>query len=183
MITLEDAGTIALDIVETVCGCLETTTNGSPSTCGVYWSTPPDDLDCGDCGTNGALLAWLTAMGLTDNFPNGVASNIRKTPALTVYASLSLRLIRPCWPMVGSNDNDAQPIPTRDTTEGPSLALMEDAAAVMCCLTSQAMSQSGIFGQCERVWLGEIQPDPNRGGCAGFTVPMTVDLGRCCRPT
>ena len=172
---------LAQDVADVACGCLDATTAGAPSECTVYWSTPPDDMDCGDCGTNGALIVWLSRVGVTESFPQVTAqpvgrANVRPT------AELQVRLIRPCWPAVGDTDMPS-PLPSRDVTADYAASLMEDAVAVFCCLLAEAKDRAGIFGGCKGVSLGALTPDRNRGKCAGFTMAITVDLGACCTPT
>lgn len=173
-----ELATLAQDIADAVCACLSGTTNGTPDECTVYWSSPPDDLDCGDCGNNGSLIVWLDQLFVTKEWPSPYGAPIRRE-TLTTAAVLNVRLIRPCWPMVGDLP---QPLPSRATTATHAENLMEDAATTLCCIVAEVKQEAGIFASCSRVALGTLRPDPNRGGCAGFTVPVTVDLGACCEP-
>lgn len=178
MNTYTDLADLAEDIASHVCGCLDGTSLGTPSECTVYWSNPPDDLDCGDCRTNGALIVWIDQLFPAKDWPSPWNGPLKRETTTTT-AVLNLRLIRPCWPSVGDTDIPT-PLPSRATTAAKAADITEDAAAVLCCLVAAARDGDGIFGSCRRVSLGVLRPDSNRGRCAGFTVPITVDLGACC---
>lgn len=182
-----DLPNLMLQIADLVCDCLESTeqegvtATGRPSFCGTYWNTPPDDLDCGDCGTNGALFVWLERMGASvTNWPAPWAGPVSAAPsAFTIPVALVVRLIRPCWPVVGQT-GIATPFPTRETTETASINLNIDAATVFCCLLTAMKDPSSVFGLCSRVTAPVLTPDRNRASCAGFDVRFIVDLAQCC---
>lgn len=179
-----------LQLADLVCDCLESTeqegvtATGRPGFCGCYWSVPPDDLDCGDCGTNGALFVWLERMSASSaNWPAPWPGPTSSSNGFTVPVALAVRLIRPCWPVVGQS-GQFTPFPTRETTETAAINLNIDAATVFCCLLSAALDKdpASVFGQCGRVTAPVLTPDNNRSACAGFTARMTVDLQQCCNP-
>jgi hypothetical protein len=193
-----DLANLLVGVVDLVCGCLETTAQqnddgsavtgtGRPGSCAVYWNTPPDDLDCGDCASNGGLYVWLESLAETvDRWPAPWMGAVSAaTAAFTMPAAIAVRLIRPCWPVVGGGGTGTStltPFPARETTEARAVNLLIDAATVQCCLMSaiQERSASGPFGRCGRCTPPTLRPDNNRGGCAGFTVRFIADLGACC---
>lgn len=175
-----DLGAILGNTVDLVCACLADTPNGTPGTCTVYWSTPPDDLDCGDCDSNGLLVAWLERMAPVKNWPSPYVGPSGHGIPITVKADIAVRLVRPCWPIL--RQDIANPFPARSVTEPLALNLDFDASAVFCCILNDLASNTPAItdGPCLQKMMGALEVDRNRGGCAGFTVRFSVGLGACC---
>lgn len=175
-------GTLLSNTVDLVCACLADTPSGTPGTCTVYWSTPPDDLDCGDCEHNGLLVAWLERISPVQTYPNVYTGIVSHGQTVQLKADFVVRLVRPCWPKL--IQDIANPFPSRAATELAALNLDYDAALVMCCILTDLQSKTPTItgGPCQQVSMGGLQVDRNRGGCAGFEVRFSVGLGACCAP-
>lgn len=179
-----DLANLMVATADLVCDCLNGTLNGRPGFCGLYWSTPPDDFDCGDCGSNGALFVWLESLGPSLSWPNvhtGPVSN--KTGPLRIRANLAVRLIRPCWPVI-QNAGGQPLLPSRLDTEEAAVNVTTDAVTMYCCILTDLLDVNGeINGLCSAASMGLLTPDRNRSGCHGATVRFAVDLGSCCVPS
>lgn len=177
-----DLANLMVRTVDTLCECLGATTNGTPGTCSVYWNIPPDDLECGECGSRGFLIAWPELIFPTQKFPLPYQGQVGPHEVVTQAAvNIAVRLTRPCWPVVTRVANQPA-FPKRDDMEEAAVNLAEDAATVFCCLLSNLadLNSTILGGACGRAKMGQLTPDRNRAGCAGFTARFTVSLDSCC---
>lgn len=171
------------NISDLLCGCLSGTPFGEPGFCGIYWSTPPDDLLCDNCPEGGALFVWLERMFTYRSFPVPWTQPV-DGQSLRVAAAIAVRLIRPCWPVFKPGPGGGT-FPAHTETETFALNLTIDASTVECCLLTDVMDGDSVItgGNCMgAVSLGTLEVDRNRAMCAGFTKRLTVDLGGCCVP-
>lgn len=93
-------------------------------------------------------------------------------------ADIVIELWRPCYPTVV--DNAYSPFPPAEDIDAASKSLLEDAWVLQCALIS-ASCNGTIFppyiGQhCLNVAWGDMKPLGPKGGCAGWSWLLTLEL-------
>jgi hypothetical protein len=158
-------------LLDDVCACLANTTLGQPQDCFISHTQPPDD--CCDF-----LAIWIDRMLPTYSFPN-VSDRVQRCNDVHRMVDVKLRLVRPCWPVV--RDNAAKPFPTAEAIQQAAEGLMIDMNVIWCCVVDSVAQGIGCDGpSCLDVLLEELRPDPPRGGCAGMTMTLRIELEGCC---
>lgn len=149
--------------------CLETTTNGVPSTVSMYHGPPPDD--CGD-----SLFVWVDEVRGTTSFPEALSGTYR-CAAVTGMVRVKLRVTRNCWPVL--KDNARMPFPPVTETYAATAKLIEDVEAVWCCLSNGFADGSIWAGDNpltpEAVLVG-VAPKRPKGGLAYVEAEMLIEL-------
>lgn len=159
-------------ILDTTYTCLEDTVDGPPASKYLYWTTPPDD--CCDI-----LAVWLDAILPTREFPV-VLSGADECGDSWRMMRVKVRLVRACWPTL--RDNATSPFPSPVDMQAATENLLVDANVVWCCLQT-AFAEGTLFPDmqpCTNVRWDDLTPDPPRGGCAGFTLTLMVELDAGC---
>lgn len=158
-------------IVDVGCTALETSPNGKPGFCGLYHAAPP--ADCCD-----ALVVYVERLTMIKSFPQESQSPIKCDEIPMV--SGAMRLFRPCWPTIKIDAHN--PFPGNETTTVAAINLMMDASALYCALASDLGNTDGVIkaGNPLAARLGQLTPQPPRGGCASWTVSFQIELNPCC---
>lgn len=164
---------ILQSILDGVYDCMDGTVDGVPANKFLSFGRPPND--CCDY-----LAIWFDYIQPTSEFPmvdSGPGGECASMRMLTV----SMKLVRSCWPVI--RDNPRNPFPPSVEIQAASEKLTIDANVLWCCLQSGLASgdlwPEGGSG-CNSFRMLELKPDPPNGGCAGFTVRFSLELDGCC---
>lgn len=153
-------------LVDHVCACLEEdTVDGAPEFCFVNYFRPPDDC----CNF---LAVWVDKLQNTTVFPTPNDVLIDRCDASRM-ATVRFKLVRPCWPIVQPPATFPPPAEMQAASE----KLLVDAEVLTCCL--QGLQNGDVVG-CGSFKFVDIIPDEPRGGCAGYTATVMVELDPCC---
>jgi hypothetical protein len=153
--------------------CLENTTLGLPTYKFLSFTRPPND--CCD-----SLSVWFDAMLPTQEFPR-VYDGVDKCGDIHRMMRVKLKLVRPCWPVLA--DNAANPFPPPSSIQEAAEALTIDSNVLWCCLGNGfATGDAWLDGNPSLLdtRIESLVPDEPRGGCAGFTMTIYVELDSCC---
>jgi hypothetical protein len=160
-------------ILDDVCAGLTCSTYGAPKDCFISHTHPADD-----CCDFAAI--WMHGLYPTMRFPLPDESTPDRCGEFSRMMRVYLRVKRPCWPTV--RDNAKSPFPPSSEIQSAAEGLLIDANIVWCRLSSGIAS--GIYlpegSGCLDFKLMELIMDRPRGGCAGFTVRLAVELDACC---
>lgn len=158
-------------ILDEVCECLANTTLGSPRSCFISHTSPPDD--CCDF-----LSIWIERLLPTYSFP-ATSDRVSKCNDIHRMAEVRMRLMRSCWPVV--SDNAANPFPPPEKIQAASEALLIDANVMWCCVEGTFTSGLGCEAwDCLDFQMSELTFDRPRGGCAGVSMSFLMELTGCC---
>jgi hypothetical protein len=161
-------------ILEVAATCLEGTPDGRPTDVWLYHTAPPADCCQG-------IYAWVESIGMSKSFPGDWTGPV-DCVGLVPVAKVALRLYRPCWPVVKDNPNS--PFPPGAESDVAAANLQMDAVKLICCLTGDLSDPGGVIwnaaGDCLKATIGTIQPVTPSGGCAGWTIRMSIELPSCC---
>jgi hypothetical protein len=145
---------------------------GAPEHKFLSFTRPPDD--CCDY-----LAIWFESLQPTREFPLVGVGDAAIDCTDSRLTTVSLKLVRPCWPVV--KDNPKKPFPPPAEIQAAAENLTIDANVVWCCLATGLGSDAL---RADSLTLGfrmiELRPDDPRGGCAGFTVRFAIELDPCC---
>lgn len=162
-------------ILTVACSCLEDTAYGLPKDCFISHGEPPDD--CCDM-----LAIWVDRIRPSHGFGDGqYVTGGRlwdKCCDLSSVADVSLRLVRPCYP--GLVDNAFNPFPEPTEIQAAAEALAIDIWVLECCLSQAHCDGVLLGGNCLELGIGDAVPHGPKGGCAGWTWDLTVELAPCC---
>lgn len=160
-------------IMEHVYACLDNTTLGQPKDKFLSFTRPPDD--CCDY-----LAVWFEDLLPTVNFP-AVFDGEDDCGVVQRMMEVKLKLVRPCWPILKDNANSPFPAPSEIAAAAENLTI--DANVLWCCL-SDGFNGSDVWPEGDSLCLGSklqsLRPDKPRGGCAGMTATVWVELEGCC---
>lgn len=160
-------------IVDDVCAGLTCTTFGAPTDCFISHTEPADD--CCDF-----LAVWMDGIWPTTGFPKVNEMEPDRCGYTTRMMKVFIRVKRACWPVV--RDNATNPFPPATEIQAASEALLIDANVAWCRVASGVAS--GIYvpdgSGCRDFKLTRLMMDRPRGGCAGFTMELLVELDACC---
>lgn len=163
-------------ILDVGCSCLVDTEYGQPEDCFISHDEPPDD--CCDF-----LAIWAERIRPSRGFQDGQyvtgGKLWDKCCSLNAVADINLRLVRPCYPTL--IDNPLSPFPDAADMQEAAEKLSQDIWVLQCC-TMEAHCQGLLLPSttdCLEVGWGDATPFV-RGGCAGWTWSLTVELPTCC---
>ncbi len=159
-------------VVDDLCVALEEcTTDGAPKSCFISWTAPPDD--CCDF-----LAVWMDELLPTVKFPVVNTADPFQCGVMRMMR-VKARLVRPCWPVV--RDNAKSPFPPPGDMQAAAEALLIDSNVVWCRLVSAFANNFYQVNDasCLMSMMGNLKPDPPRGGCAGFTATWLMELDSC----
>lgn len=169
----EAINNILQSILDGVYECMGDTVDGRPENAFMSFGRPPDD--CCDY-----LTIYLQTLQPTVGFPvvdNGMTQDCGTTRMATVH----MKLVRSCWPIV--QNNPMNPFPPSTEIQEASEKLTIDANVVWCCLT-EGLSSGEFYPDgnalCKDWRMLDLQVDQARGACAGFTVRFQLELEACC---
>lgn len=159
------------------CACLEDTPYGAPKDCFISHGEPPDD--CCDF-----LAVWVERIMPSHGFAQGefqTGGRIwSKCCDLNAVADISIRLVRPCYPTL--IDDPFSPFPDPADVQEAAVKLAIDIWMLQCCLTA-AQCAGVLFpagANCLELGVGDAVPHGPKGGCAGWTWGLAVELDVCC---
>lgn len=153
--------------------CLEYTTYGQPDQAFLAFTRPPDDC----CNY---VAIWFDEMKETVEFPMEFTGFDQCNEARRMIR-VKVKLVRSCWPVI--RDNAIQPFPEPSEIATAAEKLTVDANILWCCLSSGFSDPEGPFTDAMReldVKMESLVPDDPRGGCAGMTATLWVELDPCC---
>lgn len=160
-------------IVDDVCAGLSCSSYGSVDHCFISHTAPPDD--CCDF-----LAVWIDGIFPTSKFPSIDESTADRCGDISRMIRVNIRLRRACYPVV--RDNATAPFPPPSEMQSAAEGLLIDANIVWCRLSSGI--HSGIYvsetSGCIDFKLVNLMMDRPRGGCAGLTAQLLVELDPCC---
>lgn len=136
-----------------------------------------DDILTGNCDY---VSAWFTRILPTRTFPD-VYDGVDNCGDVGRMMEAKIKLVRPCWPVVHDNPNNPFPLPSeiQDAAE----ILTVDANVLWCCLANgftNDLSLLGYDGGCLDTRIDSVEADEPRGGCAGVTATLMIELDGCC---
>jgi hypothetical protein len=170
---LTDLNDVLQLMVDDVCAGLQCTTYGPPKDCFISHTQPADDC----CNF---LAAWVHGMYPTRKFPLIDEATPDRCGEFSRMMRVYLRVKRDCYPVV--RDNAKSPFPPSSEIQSAAEGLLIDANVVWCRLTSGIAA--GFYipegSGCLDFKMQELVMDRPRGGCAGFTVRLAVELDACC---
>lgn len=173
-----DLADILQSILVASCACLEDTLAGTPEMCFVSHNEPADD--CCDY-----LAVWVERIRPSHGFAEGQyitgGKLWNKCCDLNFVADISIRLVRPCFPTL--KDNPFDPFPGADEMMAASDSLLQDIRKLQCCVTGAWCDGTLIpsDGPCLEMGVGDVLPHGPKGGCAGWTWQIAIELDSCCR--
>lgn len=169
--------TLLAEIMESIkvalCECLDDNSPaGAPPSCFVSLGRPPDD--CCDY-----LAVYLDRILPTVDFPNP-STGLDQCGVTQRMARLKVKVVRSCWPVI--KPNPTNPFPPASEIQSASEGLLIEATAVWCCLSEILLSGDwhDIVGPGLHGKLEGLEPDRDRGACAGFTATFLIELESCC---
>jgi hypothetical protein len=164
-------------ILDVACNCLDDTPLGRPADCFISHGQPPDD--CCDF-----LSVWAEYIRPIQGFENAqYVSGVKFTGRccdIGAVMDIAIRLVRPCYPTL--KDNATNPFPPPIEIQAAAENLLIDGWAMRCCVM-RAYCEDSLFPddtECLEVAWGDMVPHGPRGGCAGWTWRITVELEQCC---
>lgn len=167
--------TIMQSILDVACSCLIDTTYGQPEDCFISHDAPPDD--CCDF-----LAVWTERLRPSHGFAEGQyvtgGKLWEKCCSMNAVADINLRIVRPCYPSLVDNPNN--PFPPAAEIQAAAEALAVDIWVLQCCVEKAACD--GLLlppDTCLEIGIGDATPFA-RGGCAGWTWELAVELDTCC---
>lgn len=152
--------------------CLTDTPTGAPAESGLYHGAPP--ADCCD-----GLYVWLESMHATKGFP-GAWGGPTNCGELVPVAKVAIRLYRPCWPTL--KDSAYKPFPPSSESDIAAANLQMDAIKLFCCIMGDISGYDGTTfgGEPLKAHIGTMDPISPKGGCAGWTLHVDLELAPCC---
>lgn len=160
-------------VLDDVCAGLVCTTSGPTEHCFISHTAPPDD--CCDF-----VAVWLEGIAPTLQFPIRDDTTPDRCGEASRMATVHVRLRRACYPVL--RDNASQPFPPPAEMQAAAEGLLIDANVTWCRLASGIAS--GVYVPettgCLDFKLASLFMDRPRGGCAGFTATLLMELDPCC---
>jgi hypothetical protein len=160
-------------VLDDVCSGLTCTLYGPVEHCFISHTTPPDD--CCDF-----VAVWIDGIEPTRQFPIPDDVTPDRCGEMSRMVSARIRLRRSCYPVV--RDNAKQPFPPPSEMQAAAEGLLIDANVTWCRLASGIAS--GLYtpdgSGCLDYKLAGLVMDRPRGGCAGFTATLLMELDPCC---
>jgi len=160
-------------LLDDVCAGLVCTVYGPVDTCFISHTTPPDD--CCDF-----VAVWLDSIYPTTMFPNIDESTSERCGETSRMMRVNIRLRRACYPVV--RDNATAPFPPPAEMQAAAEGLLIDANVTWCRVSSGIAS--GLYvpegSGCLDFKMVSLGMDRPRGGCAGFTMTILMELEPCC---
>ncbi len=130
---------------------------------------PPDD--CCDF-----VAVWPTSITLVDPFP--LPAGTENCGAHSNSVGFSVKLMRQCWPTVGTSQYDV--FPSYEDVQSAAERLMCDANEIQCALTQAHLARDLTPWAGRSSTLEPAQPTVPTGGCSGWLFGGTADVPLCC---
>lgn len=159
-------------VLDSTCECLQNTVYGTPGSCFISHTTPPDD--CCDF-----LAIWVEQMLPTYSFPE-VSTRVQKCGDVHRMVRVKMKLLRDCYPVV--RDNAQAPFPSPEEMQAAAEGLLIDGNVLWCCVVDALTTGIGCdqWNECLDSLMNEMVPIRPRGGCAGWELAFTLELKGCC---